>query len=77
MLIKSSLINLIVLFLFVIHVITSLGNKTMIVAFLYLKESFFRYLEQCNSKETCSSCLSLSNQCAWCTQVRKCQENSI
>ncbi|CAF0847282.1 unnamed protein product [Adineta ricciae] len=48
MLIKSSLINLIILFLFVIHVITS--------------------LEQCNSKETCSSCLSLSNQCAWCTQ---------
>ncbi|CAF0798067.1 unnamed protein product [Adineta steineri] len=25
-------------------------------------------LEQCNSQESCSSCLSLSNQCAWCSQ---------
>ncbi|CAF4381989.1 unnamed protein product, partial [Adineta steineri] len=23
---------------------------------------------QCNSQESCSSCLSLSNQCAWCSQ---------
>ncbi|CAF3376669.1 unnamed protein product [Rotaria socialis] len=48
----------------------------MLIKFLLINLLFFivfiihviSSIEQCNSKETCSPCLSLSNQCAWCTQ---------
>lgn len=69
MLIKSLLINLILLLLFIIHVITSIGKFEYFILNKHKIKSVL-IIEQCNSKETCSSCLSLSNQCAWCTQVK-------